>query len=253
MAARSRPRDRALARLIVATVLRRLGELESGAVRLSGKAAARTAGQPLADSARAAQRSFCFLQRRRTPPSASPSSRRGSIATRAATTGSSTHCCGGWRARARTRWQAAMRCGSTSLPGCLSAGPRRTAETDARRIAEASLAEAALDITVKDEPAGWAERLGGIVLPTGSVRLKAGGRIEDLAGYRGRRVVGAGCCRRAARPAARRSWKPYGCRPVCGTRRQDGRACRCRRPRHGGRAFGHATCAAQGQPRAVAP
>jgi 16S rRNA (cytosine967-C5)-methyltransferase len=45
------------------------------------------------------------------------------------------------------------------------------------------LAEAALDITVKDEPAAWAERLGGIVLPTGSVRLKAGGRIEDLAGY----------------------------------------------------------------------
>lgn len=56
-------------------------------------------------------------------------------------------------------------------------------EADARRIADASLAEAALDITVKDEPAAWAERLGGIVLPTGTVRLKAGGRIEDLAGY----------------------------------------------------------------------
>jgi 16S rRNA (cytosine967-C5)-methyltransferase len=56
-------------------------------------------------------------------------------------------------------------------------------ERDARRIAEASLTEAALDISVKDEPAAWAERLGGIVLPTGSVRLKAGGRIEDLPGY----------------------------------------------------------------------
>ena len=56
-------------------------------------------------------------------------------------------------------------------------------EADARRIAEASLTEAPLDLSVKAEPAAWAERLGGIVLPTGSVRLAAGGRIEDLDGY----------------------------------------------------------------------
>jgi len=56
-------------------------------------------------------------------------------------------------------------------------------EADARRIAVASLSEAALDLGVKEDPETWAERLGGIVLPTGSVRLKAGGRIEDLAGY----------------------------------------------------------------------
>ncbi len=48
---------------------------------------------------------------------------------------------------------------------------------------QASLTEAPLDLTVKSEAPAWAERLGGIVLPTGSVRLKAGGRIEDLAGY----------------------------------------------------------------------
>ena len=56
----------------------------------------------------------------------------------------------------------------------------------ARRIAEASLAEAPLDITVKPGGDGvetWAERLGGRVLPTGSVRLAAHGRVEDLAGY----------------------------------------------------------------------
>ena len=56
-------------------------------------------------------------------------------------------------------------------------------EADARAIAQASLCEAALDLSVKAEPELWAERLGGIVLPTGSVRLAAGGRIEDLAGY----------------------------------------------------------------------
>jgi 16S rRNA (cytosine967-C5)-methyltransferase len=53
----------------------------------------------------------------------------------------------------------------------------------ARRIAEASLREAPLDISVKADAAGWAERLGGRLLPTGSVRLAPHGRIEDLAGY----------------------------------------------------------------------
>jgi 16S rRNA (cytosine967-C5)-methyltransferase len=56
----------------------------------------------------------------------------------------------------------------------------------ARRIAEASLTEAALDITVKpggEGPATWAERLGGRVLSTGTVRLAAHGRIEELPGY----------------------------------------------------------------------
>jgi len=56
----------------------------------------------------------------------------------------------------------------------------------ARHIAAASLGEAALDLSVKpggDSPARWAERLGGRALDTGSVRLLAHGRIEDLAGY----------------------------------------------------------------------
>jgi 16S rRNA (cytosine967-C5)-methyltransferase len=57
----------------------------------------------------------------------------------------------------------------------------------ARRIAEASLTEAALDISVKPggetSAAAWAERLGGQLLPTGSVRLASHGLIEDLLGY----------------------------------------------------------------------
>jgi 16S rRNA (cytosine967-C5)-methyltransferase len=56
-------------------------------------------------------------------------------------------------------------------------------EADARRIALASLCAAPLDFGVKSDPVLWAERLGGTALPTGSVRLAAGGRIEDLAGY----------------------------------------------------------------------
>lgn len=56
----------------------------------------------------------------------------------------------------------------------------------ARRIAEASLKEAALDISVKGDEAearAWAERLGGRLLSTGSIRLAPHGRIEDLPGY----------------------------------------------------------------------
>jgi 16S rRNA (cytosine967-C5)-methyltransferase len=56
-------------------------------------------------------------------------------------------------------------------------------EDVARRIAEASLKEAPLDISVKADAQGWTERLGGRLLPTGSIRLVARGRIEDLPGY----------------------------------------------------------------------
>ena len=56
-------------------------------------------------------------------------------------------------------------------------------ETTARDIATASLKEAALDISVKENAAHWAEQLGGVLLPTGSIRLASGGRIEDLTGF----------------------------------------------------------------------
>ncbi len=62
-------------------------------------------------------------------------------------------------------------------------GPRSTGQQTARRIADASLREAPLDLSVKSDAEGWAKRLGGSVLPTGTVRVEAGGRIEDLAGF----------------------------------------------------------------------
>ncbi len=53
----------------------------------------------------------------------------------------------------------------------------------ARKVAEASLTEAPLDLSVKSDPAGWAERLSGRLLPTGSVRLDKAGAIGELPGY----------------------------------------------------------------------
>jgi 16S rRNA (cytosine967-C5)-methyltransferase len=56
-------------------------------------------------------------------------------------------------------------------------------EAVARAIAAANRCEPTLDLTVKGDAAGWAERLGGIVLPTGSLRLLGHEPVVDLEGY----------------------------------------------------------------------
>ena len=56
-------------------------------------------------------------------------------------------------------------------------------EPTARAIAEAHLAEPPLDLSVKSDPAGWGARLGGDHLYGNTVRRPAGGAIEDLPGF----------------------------------------------------------------------
>ncbi len=56
-------------------------------------------------------------------------------------------------------------------------------ETIAHDIAAANGREPALDVTVKNDPELWAARLGGRVLPTGSVRAIAHGSITALPGF----------------------------------------------------------------------
>jgi 16S rRNA (cytosine967-C5)-methyltransferase len=56
-------------------------------------------------------------------------------------------------------------------------------EARARAIAAVHAQEPPLDITVKDDPQSSAERLGGRVLPTGSVRMIAPGSVRSLPGY----------------------------------------------------------------------
>ena len=52
-----------------------------------------------------------------------------------------------------------------------------------RRIADMHLAEPPLDLSVRAAPESWAERLGGTVLPGGSVRLWPRGPVTDLDSY----------------------------------------------------------------------
>lgn len=53
----------------------------------------------------------------------------------------------------------------------------------ARTIAAANGREAALDLTVKSDADAWASRLDGHVMPNGTVRLLAPGPVPSLAGY----------------------------------------------------------------------
>ena len=56
-------------------------------------------------------------------------------------------------------------------------------EETARRIAEAHLMEAALDISVKSDPKKWAEALDAEILPTGSLRRATTATLVDLSGF----------------------------------------------------------------------
>jgi len=69
-------------------------------------------------------------------------------------------------------------------PDWLATRWRRTyGEVVARAIAEAHRSEPTLDISVKSDARRWAERLGGVVLPTSSVRLDTHRAVAELEGY----------------------------------------------------------------------
>jgi len=56
-------------------------------------------------------------------------------------------------------------------------------EAEAQAIAEAHRSSASVDLTLREDPAVWAERVGGLLLPTGSVRLRERTAIRDLPGF----------------------------------------------------------------------
>lgn len=176
------PRDRALARLIAATVLRRLGELEFVLNSYLERPLPKRQGalwQILLSGA--AQ--LLFLE---TPPHAAV----GLAVEQARRDRHAAHydkLVNALLRRLARDGAAALQASDAvalNIPAWLLQrwGEAYGAEA-ARHIAAASLAEAPLDISVKEAPEAWAARLGGAVLPTGSVRLAAGGRIEDLPGY----------------------------------------------------------------------
>ncbi len=56
-------------------------------------------------------------------------------------------------------------------------------DTVTRAMADAHLMTPPLDFTVKSDPNGWAAKLDAAILPTGSLRRLAGGAVEGLDGF----------------------------------------------------------------------
>ena len=87
-------------------------------------------------------------------------------------------------ARARDEVLGASDALNDDTPAWLAARWRKTyGEAGAAAIASAHRQEPTLDLTVKSDPQGWAEKLDGLRLPTDSVRLRGHAQIPDLAGY----------------------------------------------------------------------
>jgi 16S rRNA (cytosine967-C5)-methyltransferase len=72
---------------------------------------------------------------------------------------------------------------ATDTPDWLARRWRDRYGEAAAAIAAAHREGAALDVTAREDAAGWAERLGGTLLPTGSIRLAARTAVRDLPGY----------------------------------------------------------------------
>ena len=175
-------RDRALVRAITATTLRRLGQLDALTSAFLERPLPKSTG-PLRHILRAALAQILFME---TPvhavvdlavhqTKANARSKRfdrlvNAVLRRAAREG----------AAITARQDAAK----LNTPAWIwTRWATQYGETTARAIATSHLNEAPLDLSVKTDAEGWAGRLGGYVLPTGSVRLVHKGRTEALDGY----------------------------------------------------------------------
>ena len=181
-AAKLAPRDRAFARAIATTVLRRRGEINAVLSRFLEKPIAAKEGK-LEAILLSAGAQLLFLK---TPPHAAISLAVDQCRADPAT-GRFAKLTNAVLRRVSEQGEeilAALDPAELNIPAWLLTRWRAAYGADtARRIAEASLQEPPLDLTVKGDFPEWAGKLGGIILPTGSVRLTEAGRIEDIPGY----------------------------------------------------------------------
>ncbi|MSP67538.1 MAG: MFS transporter [Alphaproteobacteria bacterium] len=175
------PRDRAFARLLALTVLRRLGQLDG----LIAHALARPLGEHQRVVTHALRLGLTQLLLLDTPAHAAIHTSVGLV--RAAGLPGMTGLVNAVLrrlAREGPALFAAQDAPRLNTPDWLWQNWSRQFGADtARRIASAHLGEPPLDLTVPSDPRGWAARLGAEVLPTGSLRLAAAGPVADLPGY----------------------------------------------------------------------
>lgn len=174
------PRDRAFARLLAATVLRRLGQIDA-AIRHCLERPLTPKAATVHDLLRLGAAQLLFL---RTPPHAAVDS------TVALAAGAASP----YRALVNAVLRRLSREGDSLLAGQDAARLNTPdwlweswcgayGEATARAIADAAADEPPLDLSIKADAAAWAERLGGRLLPTGSVRLARAAPVAELPGY----------------------------------------------------------------------
>lgn len=170
-------RDRGFARLLIVTVLRRLGQIDA--------AVAGCLDKPLTPRARASENIFRLgaaqIQFLGTPPHAA--------------VGETVALAQGPLRPYSGLINAVLRRLSCQTPVVADSGRRNTpdwlweswaaayGEATTRAIAAAHLEEPPTDFTVKADAANWAERLEAELLPTGSLRRRSASGITDLPGF----------------------------------------------------------------------
>ncbi len=174
-------RDRAFARLLVATVLRRLGQIDAMLAHCLEKPLPARAAVTQ-DLLRMGLAQLLFL---RTPPHAAVATTvdladaRGFLSYKGLVNAVLRRL-----SQEGSALMAAQDEGRINVPDWLWRNwCEAYGETTARAIALAHLHEAPLGISVRSDPELWCERLDAVLLPTGSLRRQGGGAIANLPGY----------------------------------------------------------------------
>ena len=174
-------RDRAFARLLTATVLRRLGQIDALIAQcLSTPLAPRAA--TVHDILRLGVAQLLFL---RTPPHAAVATSvdiahsRGFLSHKGLVNAVLRRL--SIEGPALIEEQDAAR---LNTPGWLwQSWSRIYGEATTRAIAASHLKEAPLDLTLRGDVEAWSAKLQGVMLPTGTLRRAAGGSLVSLPGY----------------------------------------------------------------------
>jgi 16S rRNA (cytosine967-C5)-methyltransferase len=181
LTAKLEPRDRAFVRLLVAETLRRLGQIDALIERCLDK--------PLPPKARRVQDilrlgavQMFFLE---TAPHAAVSTAVDLVkSTALAGYGKLINAVLRRLDREGRQWIGGQNAGQLNTPEWLwRAWTKDYGETTAIAIAEAHLHSAPTDLCAASDPDGWAQRLGGSLLPMGAIRLPNPGDITALEGF----------------------------------------------------------------------
>jgi len=175
------PRDRAFVRLLCATVFRRLGQIDE-LIRQALVKPGQQLKAPVQNLLRLGTAQLVFLD---TPAHAAVDTTVDlAVARRQTAFKGLINAVLRRLAREGRDLAAAQDAGRLNTPDWLWLAWRKAFGTGATRaIVDAHLDEPPLDLTVKGDPAAWAERLGATLLPTGTLRRPTGGAVTELPGF----------------------------------------------------------------------